>query len=333
MPLDHKFIREVILDRCLSGSKLYNVQGMMEEVNRTMRKLGLPEVNSRVTINSDLHAIEERHAALLESVQKGKNVYWRYMDPDFSIFKGQLTTQEVIYLQVAVGLLQHFKGLPELEWIGVLMEKCQKLMKEVPEYKEFVCLDHNPYAHGLEYLSEICDAIANERVLNIWYHSFRYPEPQKNMIHPYYLKQYNQRWFLFCYHEHRKEIANYPLDRIEKVEVCYDVKFVKNDTCDFDEFFDDMIGVSREKDDQPTKVLLWVCKQQVPYIETKPLHGSQKVKERREDGTVFELDVVLNYELEQQILLQGEKIEVLEPPCLREKISLRIKQALDRYKE
>ena len=67
-------------------------------------------------------------------------------------------------------------------------------------------------------------------------------------------------------------------------------------------------------------------------FETKPIHGSQKVKERREDGSVvIELEVIINWELEQLIMSQVEHMCVLSPESLRNKIKDRIKLLQDLY--
>lgn len=332
MSLNPKLIREVVIDRCLSERRGYTVQEILKEVNIVLRRLGMNEISSRTTIFNDFESIQSCYHTVIDSYHNGKNVMHRYLDPDFSIYKGDLKKQEVICLQATMGILNGFQGLPDFDWVNSVIERCRVTLTEESQYARYVGLEHNPYVQGLDNLAPLCQAISRQQVLNIWYHSFRYPEPQKNTIHPYYLKQYNQRWFLFCFNEHRKELSTYPLDRIEKIEVLREAPFVKNEDYDFTEYFEDMIGVSKEKDEIPQKVLLWVCQQQVPYIETKPLHGSQKVKERREDGTIFELEVCLNYELEQQILLQGEKMEVLEPSSLREKIAGRLEAAMERYK-
>ena len=108
--------------------------------------------------------------------------------------------------------------------------------------------------------------------------------------------------------------------------------YLDNDVCDFGEYFDDMVGVTKHKDAILDKVQLWICKDQWPYIETKPLHSSQKVLERREDGSVVvELEVCQNWELDQLILLHAERIQVLEPASLRERIGNRLRAAAVLY--
>jgi predicted DNA-binding transcriptional regulator YafY len=79
-------------------------------------------------------------------------------------------------------------------------------------------------------------------------------------------------------------------------------------------------------------VKLKVGKKLWPYIETKPVHGSQKVVEHMEDGSVtIALEVHLNYELESLILGFGEGVEVLESAVLKKKISARVHEMTKKY--
>ena len=62
----------------------------------------------------------------------------------------------------------------------------------------------------------------------------------------------------------------------------------------------------------------------MPYIRTKPLHGTQREFSFDENGVIMQIEVVVNFELEQLILSHGEKIEILEPIELGEQIKRRI---------
>lgn len=71
---------------------------------------------------------------------------------------------------------------------------------------------------------------------------------------------------------------------------------------------------------------------QVPYIRTKPLHKSQMVVGIDEEGNgIFQMDVILNYELEKDLLGFGESIRVLSPKPLRDSIARRLKAAAKNY--
>ena len=96
---------------------------------------------------------------------------------------------------------------------------------------------------------------------------------------------------------------------------------------DFDEYFEDVIGVTKREGQQSEKVLLRFPKDVYPYVATKPWHGSQKKVAEDERSVTIELDVVVNYELEQKILSWGDYVEVLAPQSLRDIISDRINKA------
>lgn len=172
---------------------------------------------------------------------------------------------------------------------------------------------------------------AREKTVEITYQSFKMTKPQTVIAHPYYLKQYNNRWFLFCSTGEYTTITNYPLDRIIKVE---ESKVPYRETnVNFDEFFEDMIGVSKKNNQQAEIVLLRFPKSQYKYVATKPWHGSQKVLEENDDYVIIQLDVVLNFELEQQILSFGDYVEVIAPKTLRDKIRERLNKAIGQYKD
>jgi predicted DNA-binding transcriptional regulator YafY len=107
--------------------------------------------------------------------------------------------------------------------------------------------------------------------------------------------------------------------------------FKENNQYDFNEYFDDFIGVSLIKNREPEKVELYISKDLYPYIETKPLHGSQKVVSRDEKGVVICIEVILNHELEQLIMSYGESIKVLKPLILESRIKERVKKSLENY--
>ena len=71
-----------------------------------------------------------------------------------------------------------------------------------------------------------------------------------------------------------------------------------------------------------------------PYIETKPVHSSQMVVERKEDGSaIFQITVCHNYELEKVMLEFGEDIKVLSPKSLVNAIRTRLKAAAKQYED
>jgi predicted DNA-binding transcriptional regulator YafY len=124
---------------------------------------------------------------------------------------------------------------------------------------------------------------------------------------------------------------NLALDRISDIQDSKK-KFIPNKTIDFNEYFEDIVGVTLDNEAKIQKILLRVSNSLFPYIQTKPIHGSQKLKEQGASHTLITLDLIPNYELESLILSYGEGMEVIEPKSLRAKIKKRIELINNNYK-
>jgi len=324
-------LREIVIDRCLRSKTRHTMVDLLDAVNKELIARDLSPVKSRHTILDDMTYISNHWHVVIKNERIGNQVYYSYEDPNFTIYNLALSDDEMSHLTGTLVMLKRFQGLPNFEWIQSLIESCEEQFKAAKPESEFISLEENPYLSGLHNLTPLYDAIVHKRTLDIWYHSFKYPTAQKNTVHPYYLKQFNNRWFLFCYNDYRKEISNYPIDRIEKIEM-NEKPFIENTFVDFAEFFDDIIGVSREKENVVEHIHIWISKKQWPYTQTKPLHATQKTIERRTDGSVVvEIKVIPNWELEQAILSQGEHMAVLKPESLRIKMKERVESMKSLY--
>jgi len=93
----------------------------------------------------------------------------------------------------------------------------------------------------------------------------------------------------------------------------------ENCSIDFTEYFEDIIGVTNDLDREPEKVLIELSGSILPYIKSKPMHGSQKIK-----GNILEINVKLNYELVATLLSFGDQVKVLQPESLVNQIKEKI---------
>jgi predicted DNA-binding transcriptional regulator YafY len=229
-------------------------------------------------------------------------------------------------------LLSRFEGVPHFEWLEEINSRLssQFLMNPASQ-KPVVAFDENPYVEGMKFYRTIYAAIIKKQVLEVKYQSFKRTEPFTYTIHPYFLKQYNNRWFLLGWYEEWQEMTTLPLDRIIEVKhVSRDYR--ENKDIDFKTYFKDVIGVSFPKGGEMTEVHLWVDKQQWPYIKTKPLHGSQRIVQEYEDGSAeISINVIPNFELESRILGQGMHMKVLSPESFKENIKNQIETAAGLY--
>ena len=227
-------------------------------------------------------------------------------------------------------MLSRFKGLPQFEWVNELIPKLDQTFKLSKEDQEIIGFDTNKYLVGTEYISPLFKAIQNKQALVITYQSFKAKDSKTLQFHPYYLKQYNNRWFLFGKSDEYDDITNLALDRIKNIKhasIAYDMSKMIN----FEEYFEDVIGVTMPKEQALEKVVLKVSASLAPYIKTKPLHGSQKRIAETDENYTFSIEVISNYELKKKILSFGKDIVVIEPIILREEIKEILNDCIENY--
>lgn len=324
-------IRYQTLDKCFRNSgRNYAIDDLVEECNKAIYDYsGKEEGIKKRQLYDDIRFMESEQGwnVELKKLKDGRKVYYKYEDSNFSISNQPLNETEANQLREALLTLDRFKGLPQYHWINEINARLESSFNLKQKEEIIISFEQNEYLRGLEFIPELYNAILYKKVLNIGYKSFNSVEVKSITISPYYLKQYNMRWFLFGKSGDYETITNLALDRIESIVP--ENKDYINSHIDFNEYFEDVIGVTIPAD-KIEDVVLKVGKNLISYITTKPLHGSQKIKEM---GNNFEvhLKLIPNYELETLILSFGEKIQVLEPITLAENIKERINKMKTNY--
>lgn len=330
----HATIRYHALDLCFSNpGRKYFIEDLIEACNNAIYDYtGTTEGIKRRQIFDDIKFMESEQgwSIPLDRIRDGKRVYYRYYDRKFSIKNQIINESEANQLKETLSILNKFKGMPQFEWMEELLIRLESTFKLKPNVNPIVSFDQNPFLKGLNFFTELFNAIHYKKALDVSYQSFKQEKPIKMSLHPYYLKQYNNRWFLFALNESTNSISNLAFDRI--IEIKENNKtYIENKTIDFEEFFDDIVGVTVLENQEPVKVLLQISKELFPYITSKPIHGSQKIKERGSEYTVIELYLQLNYEFISLIFSYGEDITVIEPKELKIIIKTKAEKVLKKY--
>lgn len=136
---------------------------------------------------------------------------------------------------------------------------------------------------------------------------------------------------MFGWNEVGDRLTNMAMDRIRGIAHA-EGPYRPNTDIDFTEHFDDVVGVTVPHGPAET-VEIQVSPELWPYVETKPLHGSQKVVKRDDVGITVRLQVKVNYELQALLLSHGEGLHVRSPENLRENLHERIRKMGNIYGE
>lgn len=335
MPITkNAFIRYQALDRCFSNTaRKFYVVDLLEYCNNALADYDSNSSGIRKRqLFDDIKFMESSQGwnIPLERVKDGKKVYYRYSDTKFSINNEPINVLEAEQIKAALLVFKRVKGLPQFKWMHALVLKLEKDFQLQTTERECISFDTNEYLKGIEHIGTLFNAILYKRVLSIVYQSFNSTQSTTIVLSPYYLKQFNNRWFLFGKSNDYDTMTNLALDRIVSIEEL-DLPY-QTSTLDFDEYFEDVLGVTVPEEAKLTKIIFRVAESLAPYIQTKPIHGSQKQLSKNSKEFLFSIEVLPNYELEKHLLAFGEDLIVIEPHDFRNKIRDRLLKSIKKYK-
>lgn len=326
-------VRYRAIDRCLrSKHGKFFIEDLCKACDDALYDAYAERVSiQRRQIYNDLNYLESDagYRAIIERLRDGKRIYFRYRDPNFSIDKMPLTDDEIDQLKETIFMLNRFKGMPHFEWMEEMLSTLTDKFHLNGTTESVIGFEQNIDLKGIEYITPLFEAIVNKQVLSIRYKSFKANKPITCEIHPYFLKQYNNRWFLFGWNTEFGDITNFALDRIESVSPMLGDYKSKPEELDFDEYFDDIVGVTIPKDKRIEHIVMRVAPDRYPYIKNKPLHLTQHNNDKE---FRISIDVIPNNELIALLLSFGSQLEVLEPQSVRDMMREHVKTMNKFYK-
>lgn len=329
-------VRYKILDSCFKNPyKNFTIDVLLTTVNEKLIAL-FDDANHCIKLRQlqdDIAFMKSSEGWEIELAElfDGKKKIYRYEDLNFSINNAPLNEIELNQFQSAIQVLSQFEGMPQFDGIQEIIAKLKTDFKTITYEKPFIGFDNNQDLKGLEHFSELYLAVQNKTVLEITYKDFKFENSYSFIFHPYYLKQYNNRWFIFGLHqESQKWDWSVAIDRIISINPSHDI-FITNNEIDWNDYFSDIIGVSRNENSEIEKVVLHFDQLTGKYMENKPIHETQIHKWINDNTLELKINVIINYELERLILSYGENVQVIQPLSLKEKIKFRLGKATENY--
>lgn len=330
-------LRYKTIDNCLRNrSREWTLDDLIEACSYALYEYtGKDEYISRRTIQLDIQKMRSSELGYEAPIEVYDRRYYRYSDPDFSITNTPLSESDLRQMGEAVGILKQLSGFAGFAGMEDIVGRLEDHLCAVRhERRPAIYFDSNKRLKGLQFITPLYDAIVARTPVLISYQSFKATAGHDIHFSPYILKEYNNRWFVFGRGDRDRSVSNLALDRIISVSPDSGARFIDGGKFDPDTWFDDIVGVTKGKgmSMKRERVRFWVAPYWVPYIETKPIHRSQFVVERNEDGSaIFQLDVIPNFELEKALLEYSDGIRVISPAGLREQVRSRLANGARQY--
>lgn len=333
-PSKNALLRYATIDECLQRKARHWTFDTLRLAisDRVNMQLGTSEGVSVRTLREDLKNMRPGGATGYDApLEFTPGQGYHYTKPGYSIFNNPLTIEDLATLQEVLQILKQLQGLGMAEEMATLVQRLELRLSYQNELdnRAIIQFEQPVSSSGTKWLSQIYTAIKQQRTLSITYQPFNALSKRNEVVHPFLLKQYNGRWFLVGQgHNLPQGPSVFALDRIQSTEP----SAVDYQTCPADPltWFAKLIGVAILPEAQEVTVELRFVPERLPYVLTKPLHTSQRVREVA-GGSVIELQIIPTRELLTLLLSFGGDVEVLGPSDLRERLLLELRRAAERY--
>ena len=324
-------LRLEILDELLGGLVRRTYTELLDKLNEKLEVKGEKTISLR-TLKYDISHLEtEQSAPIHRPTKKDAAVYYT---EKFSLKDVGLSDEEVEHLRNAIEILKQVYNFQILQDVEGVIRKLENRVNtsDADNTTAFIHFEKQGLTTGHEHFENLLAAIKNKIVVRIEYQPYHQADSKEIVVHPYLLKEFRNRWFVFARVDTKSNSTVFALDRIKKVRNSQQ-NFRENDTFDPNSYFNYLIGVSVPPDSTPVDIEIKASKEQAPYLITKPIHPTQElIKENKDGSVILKMKLTVNYELKSTLLSYGSGIEVKKPIELRNELKAVLENTLSFYK-
>ncbi len=331
MPVTKNFaLRIEILDELLGGLRKFSFEDLKTRLNERLEYAGHRPISEK-TLYNDLKFLREDKSLPIHRPTRHDPTY--YYTEKRSIKDLPFSDEELDYLKQAAEVLK--KAAPFMTGgdIELIVNKLEnKIHTNIPDRLQVIQFEDHTLATGDHWLESLFTAIKQKAVLRLVYKTFKDKEAIGTIFHPYLLKEYRNRWFLFGRVGRTNNLTIRALDRIVDIRNSAE-SFIENDLFDPDSYFRHLVGVSIPLNGRIESVEILVKRKLVPYIKSKPVHKLQEIlKEHKNGDIIIRIPLYINHELKSVLLGYGSGIQVRRPDFLRNELIKELIEAQKLYR-
>lgn len=244
-----------------------------------------------------------------------------YQTSDYSITGLPISRDDIEKLKYAADILNQFSGVPYLAEIHRPIEQLERIIRVGSATGQWLSRQVIQMEVPAEWpekgiFETAVEGILQKSIMTVRYKPFGGVESQPFRIRPYLLKEFNNRWYLVAFAEHRNEVRNYGLDRFTEAVLTTDTY---HEAFDAESYFAHAMGITVVNNAAPVAVELLFAPESAAYVLSTGLHSTQEILENHpQKGLHVRITVHLSEELNMFIRSYGSRVQVLKPDSLRE---------------
>lgn len=324
------------MDECLRNkAKIYHLPEMIDAISAELQKYGKQVKVSERTVYDDLKFLKEAYGPFEAPIIKTKDKGYHYTEGSYSIFNPMQDKDNLKKIQSSLSVLRQvakMKGFEDLRDIVTRIEASYNYDQELP-IDPIVYLEEGLNIAAQKQIEPLKNYIKEKKAVSITYKPFD-KAAYARIVSPYFIKEYNNRWFLFG-HQHAIQskdyigITNISLDRIINIKPSLK-PYESKGNLDIKNYLHDVVGVSVPNQNKVT-IHFKVHGSRRHYVDTKKIHRSQKTLKMSADIGLFSISVIPNNELYAKFLSFGGDLEVINPVEIRNRMKEKVEILYKRY--
>lgn len=185
---------------------------------------------------------------------------------------------------------------------------------------------------GTHHFHGLLHCIKNHFVVKFPYHKYEEDIIVKREVEPFALKEFKSRWYLIAKDQKDNHVKTFGLDRIQELNITKR-KFAPPENFNANDLYRDYFGIVNTSTDKAEEIILSFDNFNGKYIKSFPFHESQQIIVENEKETRIKLFLHLTSDFEMELLAQGNKMRIISPDSLKERMREIYKTALDNYKD
>ena len=241
-----------------------------------------------------------------------------YTDPGFRINKSPLREEDLEAIFEAADVMRFMGGSGIAEGFSHAAERILSFSLESTLSKEaFPILQtmKPPKSRGFEHFKLFFAACKDKHPVSLIHFSYRKRVFSHRIIHPFLIKEFENRWYVIGYSESHGEVRTYGLDRIFE-PVALAKKYIQSPKAEIEKYLSQVYGVYPIPKKGLEEVKFRVSSLATHYFQAYPLHETQKIVKHNNGTSLISFHLVPTFELLRYFKTQGKEIKIQSPSWL-----------------
>jgi len=308
------FRRYQVIDDLLRNSmrKYPSMEDIIDACEEKLGKAPMPETIQKDISRMKLPRPEGFDAPIVYNRSKSG---YEYADKKFSISNFSVRPDDLNAIYEAAELLRFLAGSGMGDGFSHAAEKVFSVSLEKSLSEEELPILQTmkpPPSRGFEHFKLFFAACKDRYPVSFIHFSYKKRVFNHRIIHPFLIKEFENRWYVIGHSESHGEVRTYGLDRIFE-PIALEKKYIKSPRAEIEKYLNQVYGVYPLPTAKFEKVQIEVSSLATHYFQAYPIHESQQIEKKGDGTSLISFELVPTVELARYLHAQGNQIRIKKP--------------------